>query len=244
MNVLELPVDAGEADVGHLVQLAKLLHGQLADRSALDLGLEIRRDVILHLRDQAFDLGVANGPLPTGLLQALLELLPVEGHAGAVLLDHLDRRPLDILVGGEPPLTPVALATPADGQPIVARPRVDHPVVVHVTIGALHRRFRSSAITISRSRRPAQPQPIVARRGSRWKSAEETRRSGMRRKGEEEIGRRGDVPVSSSPFLLISSSPLLPSSVSSRPPSAYGTFFHHCVVSWEMQRRRQEGSER
>src|SRR4029078_8575130 len=60
-------------------------------------------------------------------LEADADLLAVEWNAGAVLLDHFQRRFLDLLVRVERPLAlDVQSLAPATDDDLLARPRVDH----------------------------------------------------------------------------------------------------------------------
>ena len=81
-NVLELPIDAGETDEGHLIQLPQLLHHDLADVAAGDFEFKTPLQLVLHGGDDRFELGVADGALPAGLFQAALDLRAVERFAG------------------------------------------------------------------------------------------------------------------------------------------------------------------
>src|SRR5262249_17247892 len=78
--------------------------------------------------------------LVAGRAQAADELLPVEGLAPSVLLDHGGEDVLDALVGGEAPAAPLALAAPADHLTGARRARVDDLVVQVAAAGALHAR--------------------------------------------------------------------------------------------------------
>ena len=97
-----------------------MLHDHLADVAAFDLGLQVLLQLVLDRRDDRLDLLGADGALPAGLLQADLDLVAVERLAGAVLLDDLDRRWLDALVGGETLAAARTLPPPADREAILA----------------------------------------------------------------------------------------------------------------------------
>src|SRR5687768_11911997 len=98
--VLELAVDAGEADVSHLVQQPQVLHDQLPHVAAFDLGIEVRIDLVLHLGHDRLDLIAGDRPLPAGFFQPLFDLGPLEGDPRAVLLDYLHVQLIDLLVRG------------------------------------------------------------------------------------------------------------------------------------------------
>src|SRR5690348_8527426 len=56
VHVLELAVDAGEADEGDLVELAQVLHHQLANVGGFHLGLKLGVHVAFDCRDDGFEL--------------------------------------------------------------------------------------------------------------------------------------------------------------------------------------------
>ena len=72
MHVLELPVNAGKADVGHLVQCPQVLHHQFAHFAALDFRFRAAFQLVLDLADDRFELGIADGPLPAGQFESAL----------------------------------------------------------------------------------------------------------------------------------------------------------------------------
>ena len=141
VDVLEAAVDAGETNIRHLVQFAEVLHHELPQVAAFDLRLEVGVHVILHLDNDVVDLGVADGSFPARLLQALAKFVAIEGDPGAVLLNHHDPRPFHVFAGREPPLASQTLPPAADGASVLARPRIEHTVVVDMTVGALHDRL-------------------------------------------------------------------------------------------------------
>src|SRR5690348_11517513 len=114
-------VDAGEADVGDVVELAQAFHNHLADDARLDLGLPQLVQFRLDLLDDGFELADGNGPLLAGVLQAGLNLLALEWLAPAVALDHHQLRQHDALDRAEALEAVLAAAPAADGAALIAR---------------------------------------------------------------------------------------------------------------------------
>ena len=74
-DVAELPVDRREADVGHLVDAAQLVHDPRADVGRLDLALGTILQVGLDAIGDAFELLHADRPLLAGPDEAADQLL-------------------------------------------------------------------------------------------------------------------------------------------------------------------------
>ena len=55
LDVREAAIDRGEADVGHLVELAQLLHHHLAQPPRIDLALAQGEQLLLDARDGGID---------------------------------------------------------------------------------------------------------------------------------------------------------------------------------------------
>ncbi len=120
MDVLKLPIDAGKANEGHLIDAAQVFHYQFANLAAFDLGLRVAFQFVLDLSDDPLELGIADRPLPAGQLQAALDLGGIEGLPCAVFLDNFDGRALDPLVGSVAEAAVRALTAAADGKPVMA----------------------------------------------------------------------------------------------------------------------------
>ena len=91
VDVVELAIDAGEADEGHCVQVAEIAHHELAELPALDFAFELGVDLVFDVGGGGLDLAAADGPLPAGAFQTAFDLLAIEGDARAVFLHDFDR---------------------------------------------------------------------------------------------------------------------------------------------------------
>src|SRR3569833_2328995 len=118
---VERAVDAGEAEVPHLV--------------AGHLGHAGRPDGVLHLLGQFLQLVLVHRTPLAGAPHAGDDLGPVERLADPAALDDGEHRLLD---GGEPPTAARARAAPPGGRALVGFPRVDDPAVGVVAERAPH----------------------------------------------------------------------------------------------------------
>src|SRR6185503_6120624 len=142
-DVLELPVHGGEAHVGHLVELLEMLHHHLAQllggdlllRPLVQLGLDLGHHVVHRLH--------AHRALLAGLEDGPAELLPVEGLAPVVALDHVGQHVLDVLVGRIAAVALEALAAAADELAVTPHARVHHAVFRVAAEGTFHGRSLS-----------------------------------------------------------------------------------------------------
>jgi hypothetical protein len=137
-GVFELAINAGETNVGHLVEFAEPPHHQFAQLTAGDLRLEFRFQFVFHRGDDRFELSVADGPFPTRGFQPAFDFLAVKRLPRAIFFDDFDGCNLDPLISGKPPLASHALPPPADGIAIFTRPGVEHAIVVFVAKRAFH----------------------------------------------------------------------------------------------------------
>ncbi len=137
-DVLEVAVDAGEADVGDGVDVLEALHDELADGAGGALALGRVDDEGFGLVDDVLHLGGGDVALLAGVQQAGEDLLAVEFLAAAVLLDDHVGDFVDALVGGEALVAALALAAAADGVGFLAFAGVDDPVLGKSAIRAFH----------------------------------------------------------------------------------------------------------
>lgn len=139
VEVAELFVDAGEADIGDLVEGFEPIGDGAADLDRLDLALVFAEHFLLDLFDELLQRFGADRPLVAGALQSAENPLAVPRHAAAVALDHRQAGvALDVLVGGETPLALEALAAATDHLARLRRAGVDHLILIFATEGAAH----------------------------------------------------------------------------------------------------------
>src|SRR5205085_6056314 len=127
-GVAEVLVDAGEANVGDMVERLEAGHDRLADAGRcylVALGLE----PALHPADQPVDLVCVDIALARRMADRTSELVTVERFALSVLFDDCEVAQLHSLERRKPLATCLTLPTAADGGSIFARPAVLHLAV-------------------------------------------------------------------------------------------------------------------
>src|SRR5690606_6454389 len=132
---VERAVDAGEAQVRHLVQLAQRTEDGQAHVVARHLRSAARPDGLLYPLGQQRDRVVVDRPPLAGLAHASDDLRTAErlGHPAA--LDDREDRLLD---RGEPPPALRAGPPPADQLAVLGLPRVDHPRIRVAAVRTAH----------------------------------------------------------------------------------------------------------
>src|SRR5712692_5247433 len=139
VDILELPVDGGEADVGNLVQLPEPVHDEGADLRRRDLPLFAVVQAAFDLVHDGVETGGRHRTLLAGLHQPGVQLLAIEALPPPILLhDHVGDL-LDRLVGGEAPPAADAFPTPANDFSFATLARIDDPIVP----GAAKRTFHA-----------------------------------------------------------------------------------------------------
>src|SRR5215469_6959850 len=138
LHILEIHVDASEADVGHFVELFQPMHDHFADLRGGQFPLG---GVVHHAFDFIHDglkLRCGHGSFFAGLQQALQDLLPLKTFAAAVFLDHHVGNFIDAFVCGEAAGAFETFAAPADGVAGTAFAGVDYLIVKMRAERALH----------------------------------------------------------------------------------------------------------
>ena len=85
VDVFELPIDAGESNVRHVIKVDQLFHYQLSDGLAGNLGDWSQVDFLDDFHVDVFDLLVRDWTLPTSTFQTEANLFWIEGLFFAVL---------------------------------------------------------------------------------------------------------------------------------------------------------------
>src|SRR3954462_4245786 len=131
-------VDAGEAEVGHLVELPQRAQDCQPHLVAGHLRAPRGADGVLHLLGEQLQLVLVDRPALTRPSDTGDDLGPVERLAHPAALDDGEHRLLD---GGEPAPALGARPTAARRRPLIGLPRVDDSAVGVVTERTAH--FRS-----------------------------------------------------------------------------------------------------
>ena len=134
---LERAVDAREAQVGHLVEVAQWAEDREPDIVAGDLGGALGPNGLFHLLGQQRDGVLVDRPPLAGLAHASDDLRAAERLGDAAALDHGEDGLLD---GGEPLAALGARTAPPDQLAVVGLARVDDPRVGVSAVRTAHRR--------------------------------------------------------------------------------------------------------
>ena len=138
-HLVEIEVDAGEADVRDFIELLKMFEDELPETQRLDLLADaLSKHLILDFPNELLDLLVADRPLGTGDRHAASQLLPQVRFPSPVSFDDLEREVPYPLVRRVSHLAIDALPAATDGHPVFADARVDDAVVVLLTKRAAH----------------------------------------------------------------------------------------------------------
>ena len=145
-DVLELAVDRGEADIGHLVHLTQAIHHQLSDPGGGHLPIHLVLKGLLNLIGDPLQLAEGHRALLTGAQHTVEQLALVKGLAAAVLFDDHQGQALHRLIGGKALVAGQALPPAADAGPLVRRPGIHHLALQMGTIGTFHGVLPPSAV--------------------------------------------------------------------------------------------------
>jgi len=137
-DVLEVPVNGCEADVGDSVQGSEALHDQFTDTRPRNLRSELAGQSVLNAVDQAIDIVLRYRTFGTCDENAPRQLGTVELFDPAVVLQDKERPLLNMLVGGESGSADRALPSPPHSPSAAAIARVDDPVLGRIAVWAAH----------------------------------------------------------------------------------------------------------
>ena len=147
-NIIELPIDRGEADVSDLVKVLQMLHDDLTDLLGGHLGLRAVADLMLDLRDEICDLLHRDVALITGAYDPRQQLVAAERLTAAITLDDHEWQALHHLVRRKPSPALSALAAAADGHPLLCRTGINDTAVRFFAKRASHCPHPLSRITL------------------------------------------------------------------------------------------------
>ena len=114
INILKASVDAGEADVRHLVELFEFAHHQLADAIGGDFPQAEGQQLFFDAFDGGVDLLRADRAFAQGQAHGAENLAALVFNAASVFFDDGGEGDVGAFVGGEALFTRTALAAAAD----------------------------------------------------------------------------------------------------------------------------------
>src|SRR5690606_3935861 len=138
IQILKVPVNRGETDVGDVVLRPQLLHDELADEPALDLLGRDLRDPVFDRVHHLLDLGTGDGTLRAGQPDGAQDLLTVVRLGGTVPFQDEKGALLHVLVRGEATITVETFAPAADRPSLAAGARVDDAVLGALAVRTTH----------------------------------------------------------------------------------------------------------
>ena len=126
LGLAEIAIDRGKAHIGHVVEVAQMLHHRLADGLGRHFAFAQTFQLADDLRHHLLDPLRLDRALAQRNRQRAHQLVAIERHAPAVALDHHKLAQLHALEGGEAEIAGQADAAAADRGRILGRPRVLH----------------------------------------------------------------------------------------------------------------------
>src|SRR5258707_14803063 len=138
LGLAKIAIHRGEAHIGDVVELAQMLHHDLADGFRRNLRLAAALELAHDGRDHFFDPLRIDRALAQADLQRAHQLVAVERHPAAVALDHGKFAQLHPFEGGEAEIAGNAHPPPADDSGILGRTRVLHLRIETVAAGTTH----------------------------------------------------------------------------------------------------------
>src|SRR5579864_4236218 len=124
LDVLELAVDGGEADIGHLIEVPQLFHHQLADRARAHFAISEAAHGVDDAAHGFIELLTRHRAFLQRLLHPRAQLRLIEGLARGIALDDHGHEELGGLEGREALAAFQALTPPPDLPSLAGEPRV------------------------------------------------------------------------------------------------------------------------
>jgi len=138
LDVLEVPVDGGEAHVRDLIEVLQFLHDQLTDGARGNLAVPEAAHPMHDAAHGLVDLLARHRALLQRLLHAGTQLALIECLAPAITLDHERHDELRGLEGREALAALQALASAANLSPLAGEARVVHLSLLVAAERAVH----------------------------------------------------------------------------------------------------------
>ena len=125
LDILELSIDRGEADIGYPIQPVEFLHHSLPDFGTLHLSIPFFLKIKLDAVDNLLNHVDADRPLFAGLFQAIEDFDAIESLSSSILFDHQWKGILGPLACGKSLLTTETLPPPPNGLLILPEAGID-----------------------------------------------------------------------------------------------------------------------
>jgi hypothetical protein len=138
VDVFEVAVNAGEADIGDGVEILEVFHEELADFGGGSLSFGGVHEEGFGFIDEVFEFCGGDGSFFAGAEESVEDFAAFEFFAAAIFFDDHVGDFVDALVGGEAFVASLTLAASADGVSFFAFARVNDAVLGEPAIRALH----------------------------------------------------------------------------------------------------------
>jgi hypothetical protein len=148
LDILEIHIDTGEADVSDLIELFEAMHDHFADLGGGEFAFGGFVDHAFDFVDDGFEFGCGNGALFTSFEEALEDLLALEAFAAAIFFDDHVGDLVNALVSGKAPRAFETFAAAADGVAGTALAGIDYLVVEMRAERTLHSEVSPGARSI------------------------------------------------------------------------------------------------
>jgi hypothetical protein len=150
LDVFEIHIDTGEADVSDLIELFEAMHDHFADLGGGGLAPGGFVDHTFDFVDDGFEFRRRDRALFAGFEEALEDLLALEALAAAIFLDDHVGNLVDALISGKPPRAFEAFTAAADGVAGTALAGINYFVIEMRAERALHSEASPGASVASR----------------------------------------------------------------------------------------------
>ena len=148
LDILEIHIDTGEADVSDLIELFEAMHDHFADLGGGQFAFGGFVNHAFDFVDDGFEFGCGNGALFTSFEEALEDLLALEAFAAAIFFDDHVGDLVNALVSGKAPRAFETFAAAADGVAGTALAGIDYLVVEMRAERTLHSEVSPGARSI------------------------------------------------------------------------------------------------
>lgn len=140
IDITELSVNAGESDVGDLIEATEFFGEHVADFDGFDFALTEFEQVFFDFIDEFFELFAGDRSFVAGSFESEQHFFTVVGNAVSITFNHGKANlRFDVFVSCKAFATVQALSTSTDRHAAFRRTGVDHLVVVAGTEWTSHR---------------------------------------------------------------------------------------------------------
>jgi hypothetical protein len=138
VQIVKLPIDAGEANIGHTVQFAKETQDQFSNVGGGDFPVHGRGDIPFDKVREALDSLGGYGPFLASGKQSTNNFMTIKGFPNPIFFHDHERDRFYRFMGGEAQAAFEALPPPSDKISLGPGTRVDNFAFEIATVGTEH----------------------------------------------------------------------------------------------------------